>query len=553
MSADLLIPVAALGPAAAATVWLVTSPFRRLQRLLGGLLALGSVAAAWAVFWLAYRGEPPDWAGLTPSLLTASVVAFAATAVLLGVPRADALAPRGAAPAVVGLGVGVGAIVLAAFSESLVSVAVLLPIPTLAAAGASLSGAERPDARGLIGLASADVLGLIGLAWLIAEGGSTLVTRVGMVPGSALILAAAAVKIGAIPWLGTWRLASTTGPGGPVSLVLRAQGVVLLVVVGVIVGGGAVVTPLVWGAGAAALATGAAALWARASSGVAAAVAGVGAALLFLALGLGGTVGVRALLLLFPPFLLAAGVTAMLLERRAVEEDARPWWRWLGGAAMAVGAASLLGLPPFGEFPGAWLALSLAWGRGEAFPYLPAMAAAVMGMGLGAMGAVGLPRGTSPRPASVVIGTGAAAVLLYMGAQPVRLAAGWLVRLEAELGLPEILPTSGAPSLPPVAGWDLLWAGLPALVLVGGILIAGRGLRDADRPFTALLSVRRLRVPPWGRPAARWLRRAVRRVRSAVETAGAAGAGLAAFLFLEAIAIAAAAWVVVRGIAMGFL
>jgi hypothetical protein len=554
MSADLLIPAAALGPAAAATAWLAASPLRWLRRLIGGALALSSAAAAWGVFWLAYSGEAPGWSGLSPSLLTASVAAFVATACLPAAVRADGLAPRESAPAVVGLGVGAAAAIVTVFSESLVSVAVLLPVPTLAAGAAAWSGAGSADARGLVGAAAADVLGLVGLVWLLGETGSTLTTPAGMAPGALMVLGVAAVKLGAVPWLGTWRLAASDGAAAPVTLALRGQGAALLVVVGVVMGGGEVTPVLVWGAGGAALASGAATLWRREPGAAAAAVAGVGASVPFLATGLGGTVGTRAVLLLLPPFLLAVGATVLLLERRpGLEEDGARWERWLGGAAIVIAAASLLALPPFGGFPGTWLALSLAWARSEAFPYLPAMAGVALGIGLGAVGAVGLPRGLRPRRVAMVSGTAVAAALVYMGAQPVRLAAGWLVRLEAELGLPEILPTAGAPSLPPSTGWDLLWAGLPGLVLVVAILVAGRGLRDADRPFDGLLSVRRLRVPVWARPAARRSRRLARRGRAIGERAREAQAGLWAFVVVEAVALAVVVWVVWRGATMGFL
>lgn len=547
MTADLLIPAAVLGPAAAALGWLAASPLPWLRRSLGGLVALGSVAVGWGVFWLAYRGEAPAWGGFVPSLLTASLAAFVATAALLVVPRVEALPPREAAPAVVGLGVGVTAVLATAFSGSLVAVAVLLPVPTVAAGAAALSGRDRAEARGLVGLAAADILAATGLAALLVEAGSTLVAPVGVVPGVGLLLAGAAVKAGAVPGVGTWRLASTPGPGAPGIFPLRAQGVVLAVLAGVVVGGGTeAVPPLLWAAGGAALAGGATALWARSPENAAAAVAGVGAAIVFLSLGLGGTIGVRTSLLLFPPFLLAAGVATGVLGRPTVPGERHPAWRWLGGVALVVAAASLLGLPPSGGFPGTWLALSLAWARDDALVHLPAAAGAIVGIGLGALAAVGLPRGIRSSPAAAVAGLGVSVLLLYMGAQPVRLGAGWLVRVEAELGLPEVLPTAGAPSLPPIGGWDLLWAGLPAVAVVAALVAAGRGLRAPDGPFLPLLSPPFVLGTAWGRPM-------VRRVGAAVGAVREAGAGIPAALVLEAAALAVAAWVVIRGMALGFL
>lgn len=536
-----MVPAAVIGPAAAAAVWLAASPFPWLRRLLGGAAAAAALGAGWAVFWLAFRGEAPGWGGLSPTLLAASLGAFAATAALPVVPRAEALPPRAAAPAVVGLGVGLSAVIHAAFTGSFVSLAVLLPLPTMAAAAAALAGRRPVDARGVIGLAGADVAALAGIAWLVVEGGSTLVAPLGMGPGVWLLLAGAAAKAGAIPGVAAWRLAATEGPGAPTVFAVRAQGVVLAVLAGMIVAEASTVDVQVWAAGLLVLLSGAGALWGRSGASVAAAAAGIGAGLLFLALGLGGAVGVRAALLLFPPFLLAAGAVAGVQSRHPTSEPLRPLWRWLGAIGLAAGAFSLLGLPPFGGFPGAWMALSLAWVRGEA---IPVALAAALGIGLGAIGAVGLVRGVRPRPVAVVVAMASALALVYMGTQPIRLGIGWMLRIERELALPEILPTAGAPTLPPIGGMDVLMAGAPAAVLVLAVLVTGRGLRDIERPFRPLLPAPAVRAPAWAEPV-------LIPMRSATRATATSWYGAAAIL--EGAALVLVGWILLRGIGLGFL
>lgn len=537
-----LVQAAVVGPAAAAALWLVASLVPRVwvRRVVGGLAALAAHAAAWAVLVKAFRGEPAVWRSLESDLLGASLAVVAGLAVLILAPRAESL-PRARAPAaVVGLGVATSAVVAAAYAQSLVVQAIVLPIPTLAAAFGALSGGGRSDARGLIGLAAADGAALIGLVILVDRVGSTLVEPSGVGLGAGLLLGAAAAKMGAVPWVATWRLASTDGPGALVSIALRAQGVVLAALAAIRIGGTEVVAPLAVGGAAAALAAGLAAVVSRREAACVAAVAGAGAALPMLGLGLGGAVGIRAFLLLFPTLLLGAAVLQAL--GWPGDEEWRPVLlaRWAGVVTAGVAALTLTGLPPGAGFPGGWLSLRLAHARADAeWWYLLVLGGAALGLVLAAIAAVPLVRSVRPRGVPAVLGAAATILFVYAGTQPLRLSLGWLVRIEQELGMPPLLPAAGAPALPPVGGWDLLMAAAPALVVALAMGVASRGARGETLSFEPVAT-----LPAWSAPAPlRAVGRGVRR----------AGLGFAAAFLLEAGALLAAGWVVREGIRLGFL
>jgi Proton-conducting membrane transporter len=552
MSDQLLVQAAVLGPAVAGAVWLILALVRWpwVRRAGGGLTALAAHAAAWAVLWQAYRGDGPAWRSFEPDLLGASVAVAAEVAVLLAAVRADAMGRRWAPAAVCGLAVAASAVVGTAYAQSLAVQAVLLPIPTLAAAVAALTGGTRPDLRGLLGLAGADVVGLVGLSVIFARAGTTTASSETGVLGGALVVAAGAVKAGAIPGLGTWRLASTDGPGAPVTAALRGQGVALAVFGGIVIGAGEPLSLIVGLAAAAVLVAGAASVVRRTFRGATAAISGAAAGLLFVALGLGGAVGIRAALVLFPAFLLGAGAAFFLTwERRPDEElpsntaEPRKVWQWIGSAVAAVVLLSLTGLPPGGGFPGTWLTLSLTGARGlGTATYFLAAAAVALGLCLAALGGIPVVRAVQTRVLPALAGVLVAGVLLYMGLQPVRLGIGWWLRIERELAVPEVLAASGAPNLPPVGGLNLAVVLAEAVMLVGAVVLLGRGFRDARAPFVA---------NGWPRPGP--FVRVARTVRAGEDRLGRRRVGLIAAAVVEAAAIGLAGRLVVVTSQAGFL
>jgi hypothetical protein len=327
---------------------------------------------------------------------------------------------------------------------------------------------------------------------------------------------------------------------------------VLAFVAGLVIGLGEP-QPVVAGVAAGAvLLAGATAASARTGSRVATAVSGAGAALPFVALGLGGAVGIRALLILFPAVLLASGAAFLLgwtpradeVDPAAPPPDPGAGWRWLGAAAAAVAVVSLVGLPPGGGFPGAWLTLSLAGARGSAVaPYLLVAGAVGLGLTLAAVGSVALLRSVRARAGPAILGAVAAAALLYMGIQPVRLGIGWWLRIERELGTPEVLGASGAPALPPVGGLNLAVVMAEAALLVGLVILLGRGFRDSRAPFVPLR---------WPGRAPSLLARVAGagRFRDRARTAGVA---MATAAVVEAGALVLAARLVILSANQGFL
>jgi hypothetical protein len=225
-----------------------------------------------------------------------------------------------------------------------------------------------------------------------------------------------------------------------------------------------------------------------------------------------------------------------------------PVWTWVGAASLAVVLASLIGLPPGSGFPGTWLALALAGARSIADPVLlVAGGGAAVALAGTFLASVPLVPAVRTRALPAILGGTAALALLYAGVQPVRLGVGWWLRVEAELRIPELLPAAGAPELPPIGGGRLAAVLLPAVALVGVVLVVGRGVRDVRAAF----------VPPvratgdwksWA-PAEPLLRGARRLGRRAA----AQGLGFGVALVFEVVAVVMAARLLLVGARSGFL
>lgn len=555
MSRTLLVQAALGGPAVTGLAWLGLSllRWRWPRRVLGAALALGAHGAVWLVFWMTYRGESLTWRGFAPDLLGATVAGAAEVTILLAALRVDGLHRRVAPVAGLALGVAASAVVATAYSVTLPLQAMILVLPTVAVAAAALAEPGRPDLRGLVTLAASDVVALAGFTVAQVRGdGADLSSS----PGAAafLLLAAAAVKAGAVPGLGTWRLAGRPGAGGLVSVAVRAQGMALAVLGGLVLGGAEEVAAVAALAAGALFVGGGAAVVARDPALSLSGVVGAGAALPFLALGLGGAVGTRAFLVLFPPFLMAAGAIALAgWPGRDPPGPARAGWRWLGAAALAAVALSILGFPPGGGFPGTWLTLSLAGLRGEALPaWFLVLGGAAVGLTLAGLAAVPAIRSARPGPLRSIPAAVAGLALLYVGLQPVRLAVGWWLRIEAELDTPLVLGATGSPELPAMGGRNLLLIIGEAAALVAAVILLGRGFRDDSAPhvpsasgrFGATLRGAAGRVAtrgPLARPAA------------AAAAAWRKGLDLGLVLALELATAILAARVVAEAAATGFL
>jgi len=555
VSRTLLVQAALGGPAVAGLAWLGLSllRWRWPRRVAGVLLALGAHGAAWLVLWLAFRGESLTWRGFAPDLLGATVAVAAEVAILLAALRVDGLDRRSAPAAGVALGVAASAVVATGYSGSLPVQAMVLAVPTVAAVVASLAEPGRPDLRGLVTLAAADVVAAVGFTVAQVRGdGADLASS----PGAAafLLLAAAAVKAGAVPGLGTWRLAGRTGPGGLVSVALRAQGMALAVLGGLVLGGAEGGVPVAGVAAGVLFAGGLAAVAARDPGASLSGVVGAGAALPFLALGLGGAVGTRAFLVLFPCFLVAAGAIALVgWPGRAPPRPARAGWRWLGAAALAAAALSILGFPPGGGFPGTWLTLSLAGLRAEASPaWFLVLGGAAVGLTLAGLAAVPAIRSARPGPLRSIPAAVTALALLYVGVQPVRLAVGWWLRIEADLGTPLVLASTGAPGLPAMGGRNLVLVLGEAAALVAVVILLGRGFRDASAPHVPV-ATGRLAEAVRGAGARLTTRGPMARPAAAAAAAWRRGLDLGVVLALELAAGILAARVVAEAAASGFL
>ena len=554
MSRTLVVQAALAGPAVAGAAWLGLCLLRRrwLRWFAGAVLGLGAHAAAWWVFWLAFEGEAPSWRTFAPDLLGATVAVAGEVAILVAALRVEGLQRREVPAAGTALGVAASAIVAAAYTGSLPVLAMLVVLPSAAVAAAALASPGRPDLRGFLPLAAADVLALAGLIVAQVRGETA---GLGPSPGASafLLLAAAAIKVGALPGLGTWRLAAGSGPGGLVAVTLRAQGVALAVTGGLVMGaaqGSAAVAGIAAGA---LLIGGIAAIAVRdAGTGLSGAV-GAGAAVPFVALGLGGAVGTRAFLVLFPVFLLAAGVIALAGWPGGGEpKSSRAAWRWLGSAGLAAAAFSILGFPPGGGFPGTWLTLSVAGLRAEASPaWFLVLGGAAVGLVLAGLAAVPSIRSAGAGALRAIPAALAGLALLYVGLQPVRLAVGWWLRIESELGTPVVLAASGAPELPVLGGRNLALIVGEAALLAAAVVALGRGLRDESSPYVPT-APRGLRAAP-GRAAARLPRGPLARPVAAGIATWRKGLDLGVLAALELAAVALVVVVVAEAAGSGFL
>jgi hypothetical protein len=500
------IAVAAIGPAAVGLLWLGLARWPRLARVALWAGILVAHIAAWAVFWLSYRGDEVVWRGLQPTLLAATLVAAAEVGVIVALLRAGSLAPRRTPTVILGLTAGTSALAYGAYADSLLVVALFFPVTTLATAMVSLAERTRADARGLLSLAAADALVVVGLSVLEARLGTTMIEAD---PGGAvpygLLLGGAALKAGAIPGLGTWRLTASAGPAALMTPVLAGQALVLAALVAFRVGEAEGADHAEIAAGSAILLNAVAAVLSRRGRAALAGAIGAAAGMLFLALSLGGGIGALGFLVLAPVFLLASAA-AMLLLWEPAEEDLAPRerdrppprapWRWAGGVAAAMVLGSLAALPAGGGFPGSWLTLALATIRGLAEPWLLAVAgAAAVGLGVTFVAAVPLAAAVRTRAVPAILGLIAALGLLYAGLQPVRLGIGWWLRVQEELSLPALLPSAGAPDLPPVGGLRLAAVLLPAILVVAVVVGLSRGIRDARQPFAPLVPAREGLLP----------------------------------------------------------
>jgi hypothetical protein len=454
---------------------------------------------------LIYRGDELVWRSFHPELLGATVLVMVELALMLAAMRAESLPKGGGPPVIVGLAVSASAIAAVTYAGSLAVVALALPLPTIAVAGAAFSGSGRTDARGLIGLAAADVIAIVGLSLIYARTGSIAVDAAGGA-GPALLLAAAVIKSGAIPAVATWRLSAGPGPAAWLEGALRGQAVALAALAALVMRGGAPAVPMAIVAAAAIFVAGVFAHVSIRKVGLLAAVSGAGAALPFLALGLGGAVGTRAFLLLFPAVLLAGALVTALArdpeEEKPAGDGARAPsgpWAWLAACAIGVALASLLGMPPGGGFPGTWLTVSLAAARSEVtLAWLLATGGAAVGLALAFKSSITLIRGARAQATPAIVGAIGGLLLIYLGTQPIRIGLGWWIRIETALRLPEVLPTAGAPGLPAIGGLRLVLLLAPALVLVAAVVALGRGFVRGEWAFavgTGFGRPRRLPAP----------------------------------------------------------
>ncbi|MGH2710149.1 MAG: hypothetical protein ACRDH9_02965 [Actinomycetota bacterium] len=558
MSGASVLQAALAGPVVAGIAWLALVRLPLLRRSVAGALALGANAAAWTLFWFIYRGDIVVWRSFQPELLGATILAIAEIPLILAALRADPIPDGGNAPTIAGLAVSASAIAAISYAGSLAVVALALAVPTIAASSAALSGKGRSAARGLIGLAAADAIALVGLSLVYARTGSIFVGPAGGI-GPGLILVAALIKGGAIPGLATWRLSATEGPGAWLDVALRGQAVALAAIAALEMSGSATSSSLAIAAAVAIAACAVSSLFSRSAGSSLAGVSGAGIGVCFFALGLAGAVGSRAFLLLFPAFLLASGLVTFLGRANVIERGEKGGagpWGWLAAGALGVGLASLLGLPPGGGFPGTWLTLSLAVSRSEAaLGWL--LAAGVVGAGVTVAMAGSIPLLVAVRARAWQATTGSviAIALLYLGTQPIRIAIGWWVRVETQLALPEVLPTAGAPGLPAIGGLRLLLSLAPALLLVGAAIAIGRGWRDVSPAFAPTTSAGQKRPARFQRlnKALSSVATTVRPLKEYAARARALGAGFGIAAVLELAALLMVGRIVLLSARAGFL
>lgn len=475
------VQVAVLAPAAAGVAWLATWPWVWPRRILGGLLAAAGVVAAWGVVWLTYSGRAPSWRGLAPDLLGATLAAIVGVTILVALLGRARRAPADLPLLAAGVAASGSAVVIAAYTDSLVLLAVTSAVPTLAVAALGLRAGG--DLRGVVGLTMSDLLVVAGLT-VAFDRTETISLAASPGLGAGLVLAGAVLKAGAIPGLATARLVG--GSAAPLATAIRGQATVVAAVAGLAMAGAEEMLPLAVAAVAAAILAGAVALAARAPASILAAVLAVAAGVSFVALGLGGGVGARAFLILAPPFLLAAAAAEALWGVADGPGEAVPRVRSrraMGAVAVLAGGVllgSLAGLPPGGGFPGTWLTAALAGERGVGAPgYLLLGGGLLLGLALAVAGSVPLLRAVRTHLAPAIAAAGAALLLLYVGTQPVRLGVGWWLRVEEELGLPTVIPAAGGPELAPIGGSDLILALAPAALVVLVVFAVARGMRPA--------------------------------------------------------------------------
>jgi hypothetical protein len=481
---------------------------------------------------------------------------------MLAGARASRLSPEAERLALIGLGVGACGAAACALQTGTAGLALFVPLPTLGLVVATLAGRKAAlPAAGIAGLALADLAAVAGL-WLITDAADSSLLSSGGVSdalGAGLVLGAAAVKAGAVPFSGAW----AAGDGVPAARLavvpVRVQGLALAVVAGLTLRPAVSDEVLVGVAAALALACGLSALLpGRGPNGI----AGVGPAVAGVALGMGGAIGARGFALLAAILPLLWGLAAMLLaEDEPRREPAEPGSGWGLASTIAAGAvlASLALLPPGGGFPGAWLVLSLGLARAPAdLTWLIPVAAVLVGLAAAAHGAVRAARGAVVSRLAAA-GLAGAAASLYAGVLSGRLALGWLARVGRDLGLPSVLPSAGAPDLPPFPAARLALAAGPALLLVGLIALRTRGVRGPG-PDVPPRRAGELPPAPLGISPRDQMRfvvvNAIRGTRAAVRLGRgwrARGQAWGVVLVAEALAFLGAARIVLAAMDRGFL
>ncbi|MCA1684037.1 MAG: hypothetical protein LC708_02775, partial [Actinobacteria bacterium] len=532
-------------------------------------VALAAAAgAAGVLFARAYRGDPVVYRSFRAGLLPSTVVASLCGGVLLVGSRAASLSRGQERLALAGVAIAAAGAAACAFTTSAAVLALFLPAPTLGLAAATLAGRGRAlPAAGLVGLALADVAALLGLVLLVRRTDSTLLGTGGAPAVTGwLLMGAAAVKAGAVPWVGTWGAGEGVPAARLAQLGVRAQGVVLAAIVAVsirpqlddaVLAGAAAGLAVACGLSALAPGRGLAGV-----SGLAPCVIGVAAAL-------GGGVGVQAIAVLLPVLPLMWGAAWMLsvapdqaaATARGSADAPPPRWGRAATVALGVALATLALVPLLGAFPGAFLVIVLAATRASGDPsWLVPMGSLLAAAAMGMAGAVRALRDVVPGRhafAGIAVALGS----LYAGLASGPLAVGWLIRVRSELGVAAVLPSAGAPVLPPAGAVRFALAAAPALVLVGAVVALTRGARPPGPvPRPAPPRARAPARPALGISPRDQVRFVVAfAIRAALGAAGllrrvrATGAGWAAVGLAEALAVVLIARVVLDAAGRGFL